>query len=961
MLAFALVIILLAYLALLGIALASLPGRNVRLALALVSPSMGIGLILPLALFLNRLGLPMTSFGLPLLAVLGVAALGWVAYRRPVLPWGELRALGLPTLVGLLMAGGPLLLFGFSWAANSNGDMGIYLASASNFLHHGFFHVPTFNDLLTGYDSPENLWYWELAPPNRYGTDAYLAVISSALHLHVYKVYMVCAVAGFVSLMLAVAALSADADALRPRRVLSVWLLAVACPLLLFTVYQQILPQLLGQSALLGVVALLQLRDASKREQIQRASGLAFVYSGLSYIYPEITPLLGLGILACAPFALYRHRNDLRAFAVQTIKVPAIAGAIFLVLINVQFFTLVATLKMLAHIGGATTSAGPGVINYYLIPSGIANMWGFLPFESYIEPWLSIAIAAGSILYVLMGVASTWLLKKHGRLSYGMALGLQLFCVFLFIHRSAYVLFKMVFLWQPFVVPIVAAAILAAAALLVRRFPAVRNRSIPATAMVVLAVAATGFSTYHYLGSTTDSFSTAEFTALHNASKDDLYGQMQSIADRYANDPGVGFRFDGLLPAEDEMASIIWRDYPIKFESLDPFTRLFGYAASLSNKQIVGWPLMTRFTAETVARHRRIAFSNSVRVPLAHDFVGAWVPPPNSEGLPPVGPTVKKTVFIQTGPNLTILNQSAVPKPFDVRSLPIEDVKNWLVLVDSDLGPPPQDFVAIDQPASIGPIEPDPLNRGHVVTTLGKGMLLEVVNPSPTVRLRLDVTATFNPHPYNDIPSFELLGTTLTTIKSPGSGSMRFLTPPIHPMRVNGRNYIAVRWNQPLIHFELPRSRLMSIFGNDIALDVRRFTLYARDISIAQGYSAAPAGISKFPDDLTNVGLEYSGIFEDGWLGPTFSARLHSRSGDKLHLRVNVPARVRAHAISVTVDGHTVGTFQTKPQSYLDVTVPSTVPGDHVVSLRSQVVEKALQGDSRPTWGRLMDLRFSKE
>src|SRR6185312_990413 len=215
MLAFCLVFVALFYFGSLGVAIASLAARRLRLAVVLTSPSMGIGVVLALTLTLNRLGLPITSFGLPLLASLGIIAGAWIAFRRPFLPWTDLRPLAIPIAAGSLMAGLPLLMYGFSWAGNSNGDMGIYLGQASNMLHYGFFHVPAFDQLLTGFDAPQALWYWEIAPPNRYGTDVYLAVVAAALHIAVYKVYMFCSVAAFVTLMLAVASLSAHDPALR--------------------------------------------------------------------------------------------------------------------------------------------------------------------------------------------------------------------------------------------------------------------------------------------------------------------------------------------------------------------------------------------------------------------------------------------------------------------------------------------------------------------------------------------------------------------------------------------------------------------------------------------------------------------------------------------------------------------------------------------------------------------------
>jgi len=60
------------------------------------------------------------------------------------------------------------------------------------------------------------------------------------------------------------------------------------------------------------------------------------------------------------------------------------------------------------------------------------------------------------------------------------------------------------------------------------------------------------------------------------------------------------------------------------------------------------------------------------------------------------------------------------------------------------------------------------------------------------------------------------------------------------------------------------------LYGRSIPADQRRITTFGRDISIIseEQYLAIkpPAKLQNFPSDLANKNLEYSGIYEDGWI-----------------------------------------------------------------------------------------------
>jgi hypothetical protein len=87
----------------------------------------------------------------------------------------------------------------------------------------------------------------------------------------------------------------------------------------------------------------------------------------------------------------------------------------------------------------------------------------------------------------------------------------------------------------------------------------------------------------------------------------------------------------------------------------------------------------------------------------------------------------------------------------------------------------------------------------------------------------------------------------------------------------------------------------MRWYGVNYALDDRRLVGFTRDISVMTDdqyqHMVRPLKISKFPDDLlNNKGLEYSGIYEDGWTGRDAYFKLGaSHTGQVLYFKGYIP------------------------------------------------------------------------
>lgn len=959
MIAFLLSVAILVFLGLVGLGVSAAFDRRISLGLLLLSPTIGMGVVLPLELTLNRAGLPVESFGPWLVLSLGLLAGAVLRLRRLAVPWNELRPLLPAYACGGLLAGAPMFAFGLHWAGNSNGDMAVYVSNATAFLHHGFFDVASVSELIRGFDPSRNLWFWEVVPPNRYGTDALLALAAAAARVSAYEVYMPCSVAAFLALAMGTSALCANV-AMRGRMTIATVLIAIASPLTLYTVYQQSLPQLLGEVALVGIVAAIQMGDAQKGSLLQRTVAVGCCCVALSFVYPEVSPLLVAGAAITIPVALWHHRKKLRAYLIGICFVALGATGVVFLLENVQLFTLAATMYVLETIVGRSVNQGPGVITYFVLPSGIANLWGLLPFETYIEPWLSFSIIAGTLAFAAVGIVAIRSLIKYARLSDGMLIGLQLEFVYLVASRSGYPAFKASFILQPFLAPVVAAIIL----WLADRAGNLRYRSlrVAPAALTALCIAVTLYSTYVYLGATSDAFmhTRAEFTEVNGASSGDLYGSLDSLAGQYQDEPNRPIRIDGLVYQVDLLAGIAFRGHPIQFENGDPFMQYFLGNTGYLVQRIAGWPPGVRDLARSNGDLRaRVFAQQEVLVDGQYQKIYVASNPFDQGHFATAGDPVASGdgLFLEIGPYLTVLNKSQLPSPFHVRLAPWTSVRNWLCAVDSDFGTPAT--LHHNFTAAMGEMEPDPADPPNFMTTLGKSMLLEVVNGPPSVRLEIALTATFNPRPQTDIPAITVAGESRVTIPSPGSGSARIVTPPVRPFTAFGRRYLVLYIGDRLVKFSAYRSGLMNLYGRDIDLDPRRFVLFGRNISIGGRLPPAPREISHFPRDLMNPGLLYSGIFEDGWLGPKFSARLRSTSPrDLLHVRVNVPPTSPKQTIFVSIDGRDVGQFVAMPSNYVDVALPSMGVGVHTVRFESQLTGQILEHDERSSWGRLRDLGF---
>ena len=233
-----------------------------------------------------------------------------------------------------------------------------------------------------------------------------------------------------------------------------------------------------------------------------------------------------------------------------------------------------------------------------------------------------------------------------------------------------------------------------------------------------------------------------------------------------------------------------------------------------------------------------------------------------------------------TSPNSTLFNTYGTEKSYDVSLERLGAVHNRLVMVPSLRA----SAGIFDRPARPQPglmiarSEPDPLIHGGQIDAVGRYLLFDVINPSPSIRVVIDFTATLNADGASVIPPISMVGIGRYRFPVAGRGSARLVSPPVVPRVVDGIPMIEFDMGANGKPFRERRKGLLALFGTQYPLDPRRLVGFVRDISVISEadyrHSVAPRAITRFPADLRNPKLEYSGFYEDGWVSESAVAWL---------------------------------------------------------------------------------------
>jgi hypothetical protein len=865
-----------------------------------VAPTFGLAAIILLSTRLNVWGLPVKVFGLWMTVALAVAAAAVWWWRRPVLPWRQLAPFFAICCVYVLYTGWPMLRFGFDWISYGNDDMANYCLAADRFLNHGYYDIPLQTDL-EGRNYAQHYWFMHALQQIRPGSELTVAWIASITGLKAHEAFMPAILLLSLLQIFALGSIVVFRGRYRRLALIALVLFATSPLFGLGTLYQLIAQ--VGGIAILLVAAsmLLSIRALSWRK-----SAVAGIMTAcLGIFYPEVSPFVALSI---GLYAIRLRYRDIAVFKRYALTVLGAAVLTF-ILIGTNTYQFINTLVM-QSVGSAglgalaeinDQSGGLVLFPWTLVPSFIPMLFGLHPFGVVgSDPLISIQIIVGVVLlgYLLWRSWRNVLDEAPaGYLAVIMiALGFYLF------HKGQdFGLFKLAMFIQPIVTLAVAQGIVT---LLVQTSVKLRRAGrIVLVVFVVLTMPSHVYYSYASLGTygggLTEVVDASRLGVSFAPPRDLEYGGIHSdisnvvaakMLAQYTQ--GIDTRFLS-RSYMDNIANIA----VLKFlrdpdPDLGPQARLVEKLALL--RGLLPWQIMKGDVPDYRVMTINKLDNNWTQTSSRHLDYGDRL-------FVTVRTALDHFNKLNPGDGWTIQNMYQYKLESQVR--------DRLVFVHSELSP--HYYSSARFKAAFFQREPEPITDGEVYFHgTGRYNVFNIVNPSPNLRVVVDFTRTSLGEGRSKLPDRAVvIGDEDYPLPFVGHGSARVVSPPIKPEYFDQAAYITVDFGDRAEPIAKAKSGLMRLYGERFNLDDRRLVGFSRDISVIteEQYLAMerPTRISSFPEDLARYpGLEYSGIFEDGWMADDAYFRMGpSHPGQILTFKGYVPATTNfsSEGVDITI------------------------------------------------------------
>jgi len=908
---------------LIGLAmLAAVRADTASLRVALTAPAIGSCVVVLPAFMLSHTGVAIEHVAIPLMIALLVGAVVLLAIRRPPLPMSVVPVL-VVCVVGLLLAAWPMLEFGFHWLANGNADMANYTLSAQVLVSHGLLAPFDITGLARGSDYATTLTGLHLIG-SRPGADLMLALVSALTGRLPYEVFMPVAFALNLCGVCSAGALAMQASRRWWAATVAAALLAIS-PLATFGVLQQLIAQVWGLALGVALFALLMRSDVHHRGSSRIADGIpiGILFAGLMVVYVEVAAALA------AAYALYLlilgFRKELVPGVVVRLWLPAIAVAV--VVLTTYLPIEVRYVVSQAGIGSGTSQQAP-LFGYALVPAALPAVLGLQELKPLIAaPNLSLSIAVAGILLICL-LTGALISARRGVGAAVVLVTLAGLAAVLAVHSADFGLFKLYMYLQPFLAALVAVWLTA------------DRRYVRWLVLVpLLSLVAPQLSTQHALVA-----ASRDPVDLPHASASDLMPAFRRIA--------AGAQGPIVAPSEDstliELEAESARGRPVFFPSTIVFRNLLNSEVggrAVERKDRAAKAVLNdaphAFDLHTPDTNRSDPFEENAHISESLAF-------PSCELVLPSGTEIP-------------LNRRLLPEgSSSLYATPCVKARNLLAFTYSALGTP---FYISQNRRTVSyyQLEDDPFFPGHTFAGFGQYVLLRVFGPLPNTRLELDLTSTLRRDGSNRIPPVAVVGATRMPLPVVGRGSARVFSQPLRYQVIDGVSYLLLDAGEEGIRFSSKRSGLEGLYGASIPLDPRLLTSYVRSISLVSaneyGQLHPPLALSHFPADLADDSLEYSGIYEDGWIGEDSYVVLAGGPPADLVLRATVPSGAGKH-LDVLVGGHDVASMPVEPGPLgLRVRVPASTSRRRV-ELRFAASIKLQAPDGRPASALLSFLGF---
>ncbi len=921
----------------------------------LLAPATGLATAVLAIMVLNQIDLPVRAFAWPMTLALAAftAAIFYLHRRRIAFPLRALAPFFAIALFSLLWTGWPALRFNFSWLSYVNDDYVNYCFAAERFKDFGFWRVPTMEEL-AGRDWSQYYWFMHVPGLMRFGSEHVLAWISALTGVKALGVFMPVILGFGLVQLFAAGALALHLGRWRRRALLGTAILA-ASPLFMLGMLYQLIAQVGGLSLLLASTAVLTARLPSTRRRLMpHVAVLSIIGAAFAVFYPEVTAFAVLTTLVIGGLEWFRTR----AFPTARLGLVmyGIVGVVILLRHNILSYLF--TILYQFGSGFRTVDLKLSLFPYFLIPTGLANLFGFLPLSiNFSEPFTSLAILGG---FLLLLTAAYFAFRETLRLRRALlspapaaVLLLVLFgiCFKLYTGGNDFGLYKAAMFMQP----VLAAALATALVCLPRA------RWTAPAAVVLLAVCCAP-TALHY----TRVSQGEKSGGITEAKLASILGPTAPVTP-----PGTRLLADINNLVAAKVAAVEFRGTDLRFLSRDYYQQIAPIEFERLGNELVS--LHPHF--EDLARTRAMLTARDEATILTPTLFGTGFRAP-------------ALTFSQKDPNdaylllseqLGLFNKLRLA-PGDTRpttffkELPASAAPNHLVFVHSNRGN--HYYLGDRHRIALFQQEADPFSSEQDIAGLGRFMLIRVEQPTAEIYLRVAATKTFlgrgrtswTPPRTRTLAADEaprILAATDVPLNFTGHGAVNRIIGPIRPVIKEGAAYIALDFAEIPQQFIPHRRGLQSLYNTEIPLDSRLLVAYGRDISALSAAQVAalprPTRLGDFPRDLVLArGLEFSGIYEDGWLSPQSEFTLgRSSASTVVRLCGYVPelpgTPLGSGQLNLTVDGRTftlpavTGTFD-----WLLPLAPATASAHTArLAFAFTATGSLSDGDDRPVGGKL--------
>lgn len=444
-------VILFAYFGLTGYPVVSaLNTRRDLVRNVLIAPAVGLALAVYCSYVASRLGFPIVACARPIAALCVIMGAGLLVWRPPVVPFKHLIPYAPLAALAFVTAGWPLLIPGTAWLGSNNVDFTNYVLDAERLADSGYLQ-PSDPDVWQRQSDWATYFIIFAAVGARTGAELLLSATMTVIGKTAVETYMPLIVAMHVSVVTAAAGLINAPG--RYARVAAAAALSLAAMLALGVVLQ-LLAQVLGLALLALACALCLTRFwRLGRRALRRWIALAaMVFAAFVLSYPEAVPFFA------AAFVLHhvldsQLRRHARALVVPVTAVAIVAGALIApdlvglagYLINQFRFST----GILQH---------ARLFPYFLVPSGLAALFGLVSYSPHDFFGLPGAVAVGVLLAVGCAAATVWQVWRREPPAAVVAVMMVLGWI-LFARNVGFGLFKLAMYAQPFLIPTVAVSV----------------------------------------------------------------------------------------------------------------------------------------------------------------------------------------------------------------------------------------------------------------------------------------------------------------------------------------------------------------------------------------------------------------------------------------------------------------------------------------------------------------------